>query len=396
MPLEAPVAPAKPRIRVLRVITRLNVGGPAQQAILLTERLDPARFDTLLVTGELGAGEGDMLALRPSAVRPMVVPGLGREISPLADAVALVRLLRLIRAFRPDVVHTHLAKAGLLGRLAARLSGVPVVIHTFHGHAFDGYFDPLRTRFFLELERGLARMSTRIVAISPRQRDEIRALGIAREPKLIEVPLGIELTPFLDIPRGALRRELGIADGVPLIGIVGRLVPIKAVDVFIEAMAIVAKRDGRARFVVVGDGERRAALVSLAHDRGLDGRIWFLGWRADLRPIYGDLDVVALTSDNEGTPVSVLEALTAGRAVVATSVGGVPDIIGADQRGLLVPRRDPARLAEAVSALLTDRERAARLGEAGRRHVHPSYDASTLVARLESLYVGLVSAGRAP
>lgn len=381
--------PLSPRLRVLRVITRLNIGGPALQAILLTERLDPSRFDTMLVTGEPGPAEGDMLNLRPTALRPVLRRGLRREISPLADARALVDLVRIVRSFRPHIVHTHMAKAGLLGRTAARLGGAPIVVHTFHGNVLRGYFDSPRIRVFLALERALGRLSTRIVAISPRQKEEIRRLDIAREPRLVEIPLGVDLAPFLDSPRGELRRELGIRNDEPLVGIVGRLVPIKAIDVFIEAMALIGRSNSQARFVIVGDGELRLPLESLARARGLDGRLRFLGWRGDLRRVYGDLDVVVLTSDNEGTPVSVLEALAAGRPVVATAVGGVPDVIGANERGVLVPPRDPHSVARAVADLLARPAEAARLGHAGRSYVYPVYDIGTLVDRMERLYTDL-------
>ncbi|MBI4345500.1 MAG: glycosyltransferase [Elusimicrobia bacterium] len=383
--------PEAPPRRVLRIITRLNVGGPALQAILLTERLDPSRFRTRLVTGEPTSVEGDMLRLRGATVRPDVVGTLGRDISPLADARSLASLVRIVREYRPHIVHTHMAKAGLLGRIAARLGGAPVIVHTFHGNVLRGYFDPVRSRIFLALERALARLTTRVVAISPRQRQEIRALGIATAPKLVELPLGVELSPFLDPPRGSLRAELGIGQR-PLVGIVGRLVPIKAVDVFIDAMADLGRSVPAARSVVVGDGEMRRPLEEAARARGLDGRLTFLGWRADLRAVYGDLDVVVLTSDNEGTPVSILEALAAARPVVATAVGGVPDVID-DTRGVLVPPRDPRAVAAAVVELIGDPTRAARLGAAGRAHVYPAYDIATLVSRIERLYTDLADTG---
>lgn len=378
-----------PRLRVLRVITRLNVGGPALQAILLTERLDPARFAARLVVGEPGPSEGDMLSLRPKEVHPLVVPGLGRAISPMADASSLVRLVRLVRVFQPHIVHTHLAKAGLLGRIAARVGGAPIVLHTFHGNVLRGYFDPIRSRVFLALERALGRISTRVIAISPRQKDEIRRLRIAREPKLVEIPLGVELAPFLNPARGELRREIGVGDE-PLVGIVGRLVTIKAVHIFIEAMGILGRSIPDARFVIVGDGDARPSLEALARARGLDHRMTFVGWRADLAPVYGDLDVVVLTSDNEGTPVSVLEALAAARPLVATAVGGVPDLVGADA-GVLVPPRDPQAVAEAVRRLISDPAEAARLGAGGRSRVYPAYDIATLVDRIETLYLDLAT-----
>lgn len=378
------------------MITRLNVGGPALQAIALTDRLDPGRFETVLVAGEPGPHEGDMLRLRGSHVRGLVRAPLRREISPLSDARALAQLIAIVRSFRPHIVHTHMAKAGLVGRVAARVGGAPIVLHTFHGNVLRGYFDPLRSGLFIALERMLGRMSTRIIAISSRQRAEIRRLGIAREPRLIELPLGIELAPFLDPPRGVLRRELGIRDDEPLVGIVARLVLVKAVDVFVEAIALLTRSHPRIRAVVIGDGELRASLAALTRARLPEDRLTFLGWRADLPAVYGDLDVVVLTSDNEGTPVSVLEALAAARPVVATDVGGVADLLGADERGLLVPPRAPERVAAAIAALLADPDRRFRLGQAGRSYVFPAYDVGTLVSRVEQLYTELAADRAAP
>jgi len=381
------------RIRVARIITRLNVGGPAIQAMLLTERLDPRRFETLLIAGSVGRHEGDMMELRPALTRPpLSVPSLRREISPLADATAFARITAALRAFRPHVVHTHLSKAGLLGRIAAKLLGVPVIVHTFHGNVLDGYFDPLRTRMFLELERAVARLSTRVIAISAAQRAEIERLGIAHGDKVVEIPLGLDLTPFLDAPRGSLRAELGIGQAEPVVGIVARLVPIKRVDVLIDAASHLVRDHPDVRFVVVGEGEERERLERRAADAGVADRMRFLGWRADLPAIYADLDVVVLASDNEGTPVSILEALAARRPVVATAVGGVVDLLGANERGLLVARRDPAALAAAVARLLAHPDHAAAFAAAGRAHVYPSHDAGTLVARVSDLYTALVRA----
>jgi glycosyltransferase involved in cell wall biosynthesis len=381
------------RIRVARVITRLNVGGPSFQALLLTEKLDPRRFETRLFAGTTERGEAEILDLRPElGARPRVIPGLRREVAPLDDIRALATIVRELRAFHPHIVHTHMAKAGLLGRIAARIAGVPAVVHTFHGNVLSGYFDPVRARVFLALEQLLGRASTRIIAISERQRREIEKLGIARAPKLVQLPLGLDLGPFLAARRGALRRELGFGEETQLVGIVARLVPIKAVDAFIDAAALVAREVPTAQFVVVGDGELRGTLERLASDRGLGGRIHFLGWRADVAAVYADLDVVVLTSRNEGTPVTLIEALAARRAVVATNVGGVPDLIQPEEQGLLVPVGDARAVARAVGELLREPERRAILGAAGRERVYPAYDASTLVARIEALYTELIPA----
>lgn len=367
-----------------RVITRLNVGGPAIQAMLLTKRLDPAKFETMLVCGVAGPREGDMLALRPEqGVLPIVLPWLGREIAPSGDIRTLIELVRLFRAFRPHVVHTHLAKAGVLGRLAARLTGVPVVIHTFHGNVLSGYFGPGRSRAFAAIERAMSRVSTCVAAISPGQRQELEARGIASRDRIVDLPLGLDLEPFLRAAPGGLRRELGVRGDAPLVGIIARLVPIKRVDLFLAAAERVVARRPDVTFVVLGDGPLRPALEDRGRERALPVR--FLGWRADLPAVYADLDVVVLTSDNEGTPVSLIEALAAARAVVATDVGGVRDVVGSEG-GRIVAPRDPGAVAEAILEVLADHELRSRLGASGRARVYPEYDASTLVRRVASLY----------
>ena len=379
-------------MRIARIITRLNVGGPAIQALLLTSGLDPAHYETLLVCGTPGPREGDIRDLRPTALVPVVVPSLGREISPLADALTLMRLAIVLRRFRPDIVHTHLAKAGVLGRIAARLVGVPVVVHTFHGNVLHGYFGPVRSRLFVLLEQFLAKLSTRVIAISPSQRAELLRLRIGDEQRIVEIPLGFDLSPFRDLVRGRLRAELGIGAGERLVGIVGRLVPIKGVDLFLRAAAVVA-RDGPVTLVIAGDGEQRPALERLADDLGLGARARFLGWRADVANIYADLDVLALTSHNEGTPVSLIEGLASGCAVCATGVGGVPDLVGEPPTAVLVTPDENA-IADGISGLLADPDLRRRLGERGRERAFGMYGRDALVARIDSLYASLASPRR--
>ena len=369
----------------MRVITRLNVGGPSLQAMLLTKRLDPERFETLLICGVPGEREGDMLALRPEpGVMPIVIPHLGRELSPLRDLRTLIRLIGIFLTFRPHVVHTHLAKAGVLGRLAAWLTGVPVVVHTFHGNVLRGYFGAGRSRAFTSIERVLARFTTCVVAISPEQRLQLEELRIARPGRVVEVPLGLDLRPFVVGVPGAFRADLGLPPEIRIVGIVARLVPIKRLDIFLDAATLIAARRQDIAFVIVGDGPLRPELEERARARAVPAR--FLGWRADLPSVYADLDVVVLSSDNEGTPVSIIEALAAGCAVVATDVGGVRDVVGGSAAGRIVPRRDPEALARAIEELLDDAALRVRLGSAGRTRVFPEYDIGTLVARLSSLY----------
>jgi glycosyltransferase involved in cell wall biosynthesis len=332
-----------------------------------------------------------MLSLRAASVPPVLIPTLRREITPIGDARALADLVQIMRRFRPDIVHTHLAKAGMLGRLAARMVGVPIILHTFHGNVLRGYFGTTRSRVFLTIERLMARLSTRVIAISPQQRSEIADLGIAGLEKIVEIPLGLDLAPFLQGSPGSLRAELGIPPQCPIVGTVARLVPIKGIDVFLSAAAAVARRRPDVRFVVVGDGELRANLERLAAGLGIADRVRFTGWRADLPGIYADLDVFVLCSHNEGTPVSIIEAMASGRAVVATAVGGVIDLLR-DGGGILAPDGGSDDIANAIIVLLGDAERRRALTEVGRRRVYPTYDASSLVAHIDTLYSELIGA----
>ena len=381
------------QVRVLRVIARLNVGGPAVHATLLTERLQSLGYQTLLVAGREGRGEANYLALHGRSVENLtVLPSMTPEIRGLQDLVALGQLYRLMRQIRPHIVHTHTAKAGLLGRLAGRFAGVPVIVHTFHGHILDGYFSPLKTRVILAAERVLASFTDRIVSVSDAVRCELLAKKIGRPERHTVVPLGLDLEPFLgaDGYRGSLRAELGLGAGDLIVGIVARLVPIKRHDVFLEAARRIAKKVPNCHFLVVGNGECRSELEDRVRQLGLGQRVRFLGWRADLPKIYGDLDVVVLSSRNEGLPVSLIEAMAAARPVVATRVGGVPDLVEDGVTGLLVPSGEPEALAEAIVALLGDPERRRAMGEAGRKRVHPAFSVDRLVQDMDRLYADLL------
>jgi glycosyltransferase involved in cell wall biosynthesis len=380
-----------PTIRVLRAITRLNIGGPAIHAILLTEALDDGvAFQSRLVAGTTAAHEGDMLDLAAAhSVTPTMLPALGREISPADDLVALAKMVRLVRQFRPDVVHTHMAKAGTVGRLAARLCGVPLIVHTYHGHVFHGYFGPTKTRVFVAIERALGLATDRIIVLGEGQREEIASYGVAPASKLEPIRLGLELGQFLaaEAARGELRRELGLDADTPLVGIVARLVPIKAHEVFFEAAREVLRHEPRTRFLVIGDGERRAELEALVREIGIADSVAFIGWRRDMRRVYADLDVVALTSRNEGSPVALIEAMASARPVVSTAVGGVPEVVVDGVTGLTVPSGNVPAVADAIVRLFHDRDLGEQLGAAGRRHVYPRYDSSRLVNDVRNLYL---------
>jgi glycosyltransferase involved in cell wall biosynthesis len=375
----------------MRVITRLNIGGPAIHVSLLTSRLDPARYETLLVSGVETAVEGNMLRLgRLPPVDPTIVPTLGRAISPFDDVRALGALVSLARKFKPDIVHTHLAKAGALGRVAARLVGARVVIHTYHGSVFRGYFGQRESAVYLQVERALARITTRIVAITPGQKADLVSLGIAPGDKIVEIPLGLDLDQFRELPaRDEAVAALGLPPDARYVTIVARLVPIKDLPTFLRALANVTASLPDVRGLVVGDGPERAAVERVARDLGLGDRCRFVGWRADLPNVYAASDLVVLSSLNEGSPVSVIEAMAAGRAVVATAVGGVPDVVR-ESSGILVPAGDHRELGAAIIALLADPGRRAELGRNGRGLALGHYGSERLVADIDRLYVDLL------
>jgi glycosyltransferase involved in cell wall biosynthesis len=389
-------APGPGGIGVIRLFSRLNVGGPSIHVILLTAGLAPRGYRTTLVVGLEAPEEGNLLDLAAAkGVRCDVMPSLGREIHPVSDLRALVALFRLMRRVRPLVVHTHAAKAGLLGRLAARLAGVPVVVHTYHGHVLRGYFGPAKTAVFRWLERQMGRLSDALIAVSPGVKADLVALGVARAPDIRVVPLGLELEDLTgELPRGGLRPP-HVPTAAPLVGIVGRLVPIKDVPTFLHAAALVTKATPGVRFAIVGDGQERALLQGLCAQLGLAEVVSFCGWRRDMRLVYGDLDVVVNSSRNEGTPVALIEALAAGKPVVATRVGGTPDLLNEGAFGRLVPPADPEALADAVMETLRDPLAARKRAQAGQAHVLREHGAARLVADIDALYRELLSRKKA-
>lgn len=399
-------------VRVLRVITRLNAGGPARHVVWLSSGLRDRGYGTLLVAGHPAPGESDLSAFASERGVPVrTLPDISREISPREDAAALRSLLRIIEEFDPHVVHTHTSKAGLLGRAAARLANARRsrdrrirIVHTFHGNVLSGYFSSLKSAFFRGLERELARFaSDALVVLSPQQRSEIvERFRIAPPGKVHVVPLALDLGAFDRLPpRGAFRRELGIPEGSFLVGIVGRIAPVKNHELFLRAAARHHRTFPDTAFVVVGDGEGLEGLRRIAWETGLVEAVRFAGLRTDLPQIYSDLDAVALTSRNEGTPLSLIEAMASGRPVVATAVGGVEDLLtrewegglGAHRffespapRGLLVPSGDEDGFAAALERLARDAELRRTLGEAGRTYALRLHGLPRLLEDVDRLY----------
>jgi len=380
-----PAARRRPRPRrLVRIIARLNIGGPAIHSTLLTAGLAP-HYETTLATGAVGPGEEEAThLLERHGVEPVRIRGLGRAISPLDDLRALAELLALLRRVRPHVVHTHTAKAGAVGRVAARLAGVPRVYHTFHGHVLSGYFGPAGSKLAALAERLLARLTDRVVAVSDEVgRDLAERFRVVSPEKLEVIPLGLPLEPFAAAGRhrGELRAELGLAPEARIVSLVGRLVPVKEPQVALDVFERVRAAVPEARLVVCGAGPELAAMRA----RGVAG-VHFLGWRSDTPRVLADVDVALLTSRNEGTPVALIEAGAAGVPAVATRVGGVPAVVEEGVTGLLCPRGDAEALAGAVVGLLQYPERRAALGVAARERMLGRFGAERLIGDLLRLY----------
>lgn len=403
-------------MKILRIIARLNVGGPARHVVWLTRALNVGEFESRLIAGSVPQGEESMEYFAgENGVEPVYIREMSRELSP-RDVVSLWKVYREILDLRPDVIHTHTAKAGTIGRAAAFayrwlspsiFIGRPrrlKVVHTFHGHVFHSYYGRAKTSLFLFIERVLARLVTdRIIVISRQQLDEINGkFGVGRAEQFRVVPLGIDLEPFANAlaDRQSLRLEWGVAEGQILFGFVGRLTEIKNIPLFIEAIRGLMKADpnvsARMRFVIVGDGHLRPELESLAASMGIGEELVFAGNRTDIPSVYSALDGIVLTSLNEGTPLSLIEAMAAGKPVISSVVGGVSDLLGdlreehdgfqRFDRGLGFASGDAGGLQKGLTYLANNEKLRNDLGEKGNAFVVGSYSKERLVEDITALY----------
>jgi glycosyltransferase involved in cell wall biosynthesis len=377
------------RPRVLRVITRLNVGGPATHVLIADRGLAQRGWETLLVHGSLDDGETE-ISLEGFDLPMRRVPSMVRPISPASDLRAAAALVGIIRAYRPHIIHTHLSKAGLLGRSAAMFSSSAARIHTFHGTVFSGYFGAPKSGMIQHVERFLGAHSDRILALSERQRAEIIAYRVAPESRIRIVPLGLELDRFGKVDRTTARKTLGIPQDAVAIVALCRLVPIKRIDRMIRVAAMAMASTPALRLYIVGDGPERAALQREASDLGIADRVVFAGWSSEAPTWYAAADVVAISSDSEGTPLTLIEAAASGRATVATDVGGVADVIADGVTGIVVAPDDEIAFAAAVAHLANDPELRGRF-EAAAPLRAAGYAAERLVGDLDSLYRHLLA-----
>lgn len=382
------------RYRIAHVITRLELGGAQQNTLYCTAHHDRTRFEAGLIAGAGGILDDE--ARRIADARVDLVPWLEHPVSPAADLLAVVRLRRLFRSARVDLVHTHSSKAGILGRLAARLAGVPAIVHTVHGWSFNDTQAAAIRASYVRLERLAARWTRRLVVVAAGDREKGLAHGIGRPELYTLVRSGIDLTEF-ERPRASrdeVRRRLGLGPDHLVVGTVACLKPQKAPLDFVRAAAAAHARDPRLRFLVAGDGELREAMERLVAERGLSGIMQFLGWRQDVPELLQAMDVFLLTSLFEGLPRSVLQAMAAGVPVVATAVDGTPEVVRDGATGLLVPPGQPERAAERVLEMIASPDLRARCIAGARRVLTSEFDIRHMVRDLDRLYLELLEPAR--
>lgn len=391
--------------RVLRILNRLIIGGPSKNAVYLSRYMQPD-FETLLVIGgkEDHEQDADFLATANN-IEPACIPEMKRAISPASDWAAYNKLKKLIKDFKPDIVHTHAAKSGALGRLAAKHSDVPVIVHTFHGHVFHSYFNSLKTNVFIRAERYFAGFSDAIVAISDVQKKELSGdFKIAPADKFRVIPLGLDLDNFVinqQEKRNKFRTEFGLDDETVAIGIIGRLVPIKNHSLFLKGLKHVLDNSGvKVKAFVIGDGESREGIQQMANELGIKFSrhtdhehahpLIFTSWRTDVDTICAGLDIITLTSLNEGTPVSLIEAQAAGKPVVSTRVGGIADMVLENKTALLSDINDEMGFSKNLLQLVADASLRNSFSNAGKDFVLSKFSYHRLVADMSNLYNDLL------
>lgn len=384
---------ASSRWRVLRIQSRICVGGPALHTAMLSAHLNRTRFDTLLVGGRLDSGEESLTDWAESqGAHVRILKAMGRSVHWWDDFRALIHLIRLIRQFRPHIVHTHTAKAGALGRLAARFCGVPIRVHTFHGHVFHGYFHPAVSRLVIWVERFLAKISSAIVTISQRQyQDLVQTYRIVNPEKCHIIPLGFDFGALESASSGEFKRDLGLPADITLVGIIARLAPVKNHQLFLEGIAAWRQLQqgwtpAHIRFLIIGDGHLRADLEQTCHDLDLDDWVAFTSWRRDMPAVYQDLNLNVLVSRNEGTPVTLIEGICAGVPFLATDVGGIRDF-APPPAGRIIPADSSAHgVGQALVELLDIDHPPPRLPVEVRRDIVEKFGIQRLLVDIERLY----------
>jgi glycosyltransferase involved in cell wall biosynthesis len=386
--------------KVLRIINRFNIGGPTYNAAFLTKFISED-YETLLVGGLPEQDESDSLhILEDYGVKPLLIPEMKRIPNFKSDREAYRKIKQIIEEFKPDIVHTHAAKAGALGRKAAKACGVPVIVHTFHGHVFHSYFGKAKTLLYKIIERRLAKISTGIIAISPIQKEELCSVhNICSPDKIKVIPLGFDLLKFqenLAEKRTATRQNWKLNEDEVAVAIIGRLAPIKNHGLFLDAIALLAEKGVRARYFVVGDGQEKPMIEKrvkeLEDQYGV--RVELTSWIKDIATFNAGMDIICLSSDNEGTPVSLIEAQASGVPVISTNVGGVKDILDEGNTGFVVPKKDPDAFSKKLRFLIENKEIRSKMSQNGWNFVRDKFHYTTLVKNMENYYAELIEKTR--
>lgn len=394
--------------KILRIINRFNLGGPTYNAAYLTKYIS-SNFETLLVGGVKEEAEGSSeYIVRNLGIEPIVIPEMRRSLNPSNDLVTYRKINKIIKTFKPDIVHTHASKAGTVGRLAAIRNKVPVIVHTFHGHVFHSYFNSKKTNFFINIEQGLANKCTKIIAISEKQKDELANIyKIAKPDKFEVIPLGFDLQRFQknnNLYRAKFREKYSINDNEIAIGIIGRIAEVKNHKLFINSINNIYKNTNKKiRAFIIGDGELKDNLITLCKKLKLDfydvnknspfkkATITFTSWIKDIETAYPGLDIIAMTSLNEGTPVSLIEAQAANKAIISTNVGGIENIVIPTKTATLTKNNDIEDFSKKLKELI-ENDNLRKLYESnGWKHVKDKFHYTRLIDDTEKLYYKLLN-----
>jgi len=382
----------KKKIKIAQVITRLDWSGAPDIVEIIYSYLDPSVYDITLIYGITRyPSENTRQFLGKFKGRIIFIPQLKREVSLIEDLMSLISLYFIFMREKFDVVHTHTAKAGFIGRIAARLAGAKLVLHTPHGHDFYGYFGTLGSRLIIMLERFAALFADRIIVFTDIEKADMMKYRICRASKVRVIPSGLDFSVFeklkVDVVKKRSELRLGPADLV--VGMIGRLESIKGFEYFIDSAVIVSRQIPKARFLIVGEGSLHDELAARVRDLNMGQKIFFAGWREDIPEILSVLDVLALASLNEAVGRVLLEAGAVGKPVVATAVGGVPEIIKDNETGILVPSGDPAAMAQAVITLLKDEAKRDEMGRCAKKWVRDNFNDRSMVEKLDEIYKGV-------
>ncbi|MDD4998213.1 MAG: glycosyltransferase family 4 protein [Syntrophales bacterium] len=394
------------KIKLLHIITRFDKGGSAENTFLTAQNLDKDRYDVMLVAGssppanspvhsrdpETAAIEANIADLHTKGVRLVLLAELVRDLSPLSDLSAFLSLVRMIRHEKPQIVHTHTSKAGFLGRWAAWLCRVPIIVHTPHGHVFWGYFGPYRTRLFIALERWSARITTNLVMLTEREKADHLRLRIAPDEKFAVIHSGIDLSRFRPDParKAEIRSALEIPSESIVVATVGRLTAVKGQDTLIRAIAECLRQGEKVFLLILGEGELRSDLEALSAELGISEAVRFLGWRSDVASVIDACDIFCLPSLNEGMGKAIVEAMAMGKPVIASDVGGIPDLVIPGENGILVPPGDSNALAKAILNLRDHPEMSVKMGKQGRGKAL-RYGVESMLNKIDGLYSGLLA-----